>query len=60
MNTINGNVLLEWFGFLSLTLDYPKYFGSLVIRINSNDELELIKQSGEFFATDSWTRIPPN
>jgi hypothetical protein len=32
--------------------------GNLVIRIKSNDELELVKQTGEFFATDSWTRIP--
>jgi hypothetical protein len=34
--------------------------GSLVIKINSNDELVLIKQTGEFFATDSWTRLPTN
>ena len=33
--------------------------GNLVIKINSNDELVLLKQTGEFFATDSWTRIPP-
>jgi len=34
--------------------------GSLVIRIDSNDELVLLEQEGEFFATDSWTRIPEN
>ena len=32
--------------------------GKLVIRIDSNDELVLLEQEGEFFATDSWTRIP--
>ena len=32
--------------------------GSLVIRIDSNDALTLLEQTGEYFATDSWTRIP--
>ena len=54
---IKGNTItLKW-------ADVPKgevmQSGSLVIRIKSNDELELVKQTGEFFATDSWTRIPP-
>jgi len=55
---IKGNTItVKW-------ADVPKgeimQSGSLVIKINSNDELELIKQTGEFFATDSWTRIPTN
>lgn len=55
---IKGNTItVKW-------ADVPKgeimQSGSLVIRINSNDELVLIKQTGEFFATDSWTRIPSN
>jgi hypothetical protein len=55
---IKGNTItVKW-------ADVPKgaimQSGSLVIRINSNDELVLIKQTGEFFATDSWTRIPLN
>ena len=54
---IKGNTItVKW-------ADVPKgevmQSGSLVIRIKSNDELELVKQTGEFFATDSWTRIPP-
>ena len=32
--------------------------GNLKIRIDSNDELVLIEQTGDFFATDSWIRIP--
>ena len=53
---IKGNTItIKW-------ADVPKgevmQSGSLVIRIKSNDELELVKQTGEFFATDSWTRIP--
>jgi hypothetical protein len=53
---INGNTItVKW-------ADVPKgailQSGNLVIRINSNDELVLIKQTGEFFATDSWTRVP--
>ena len=32
--------------------------GNLKIKINSNDELVLLEQTGDFFATDSWTRIP--
>jgi hypothetical protein len=53
---IKGNTItVKW-------ADVPKgeimQSGSLVIRIKSNDELELVKQTGEFFATDSWTRIP--
>ena len=31
--------------------------GNLKIKINSNDELILLEQTGDFFATDSWTRI---
>lgn len=31
--------------------------GHLKIKIISNDELQLIEQTGDFFATDSWTRI---
>ena len=54
---IKGNTItVKW-------ADVPKgeimQSGNLVIRIKSNDELELVKQTGEFFATDSWTRIPP-
>ena len=54
---IKGNTItVKW-------ADVPKgqilQSGNLVIQINSNDELVLIKQTGEFFATDSWTRIPP-
>ena len=54
---IKGNTItVKW-------ADVPKgeimQSGNLVIKINSNDELVLIKQTGEFFATDSWTRIPP-
>ncbi len=53
---IKGNIIkLKW-------ADVPKgdimQSGSLVIRIDSNDELVLLEQAGEFFATDSWTRIP--
>ena len=53
---IKGNTItVKW-------ADVPKgevmQSGSLVIRIKSNDELELVKQTGEFFATDSWTRLP--
>ena len=53
---IKGNTItVKW-------ADVPKgevmQSGNLVIRIKSNDELELVKQTGEFFATDSWTRIP--
>jgi hypothetical protein len=55
---INGDTItVKW-------ADVPKgeimQSGSLVIRINSNDELVLIKQTGEFFATESWTRVPSN
>ena len=54
---IKGNTItVKW-------ADVPKgeimQSGNLVIKINSNDELVLLKQTGEFFATDSWTRIPP-
>lgn len=53
---INGNIInVKW-------ADVPKgaimQSGSLVIQIISNDELILLEQAGEFFATDSWTRIP--
>jgi len=55
---IKGNTItVKW-------ADVPKgeimQSGNLVIKINSNDELVLVKQTGEFFATDSWTRIPPD
>jgi hypothetical protein len=55
---IKGNTItVKW-------ADVPKgeimQSGNLVIKINSNDELVLVKQTGEFFATDSWTRLPPN
>jgi len=54
---IKGNTItVKW-------ADVPKgeimQSGNLVIKINSNNELELTKQTGEFFATDFWTRIPP-
>lgn len=53
---IKGNIItVKW-------ADVPKgeimQSGSLVIRIDSNDELVLLEQTGEFFATDVWTRIP--
>jgi hypothetical protein len=53
---IRGNkIIVKW-------ADVPKgeimQSGSLVIRIDSNDELVLLEQEGEFFATDAWTRIP--
>ena len=53
---IKGNIIkVKW-------ADVPKgeimQSGSLVIRIDSNDELVLLEQTGEFFATDSWIRIP--
>lgn len=54
---IKGNIItVKW-------ADVPKgeilQSGNLVIKISSNDELVLVKQTGEFFATDSWTRIKP-
>ncbi|HMU44587.1 MAG TPA: hypothetical protein PKA80_14910 [Ignavibacteriaceae bacterium] len=53
---IKGNIItVKW-------ADVPKgeimQSGSLVIQINSNDELILLEQTGEFFATDSWLRLP--
>jgi hypothetical protein len=53
---IKGNVIkVKW-------ADVPKgeimQSGNLIIRIDSNDDLVLLEQEGEFFATDSWTRIP--
>jgi len=53
---IKGNIItVKW-------ADVPKgsimQSGSLVIQINSNDELVLLEQTGEFFATDSWIRLP--
>jgi hypothetical protein len=53
---MKGNIIIvKW-------ADVPKgeimQSGSLVIRIDSNDELVLLEQTGEFFATDYWTRIP--
>ena len=53
---IKGNIIkVKW-------ADVPKgeimQSGSLIIRIDSNDELVLLEQTGEFFATDAWTRIP--
>ncbi|MFH1196633.1 MAG: hypothetical protein V1720_13105 [bacterium] len=53
---ISGNTITV------LWADVPKGFimqsGNLVIQINSNDELVLLEQTGEFFATDSWIRLP--
>jgi hypothetical protein len=53
---INGNIItVKW-------ADVPKgsimQSGSLVIRIDSNNAMVLLEQTGEYFATDSWTRIP--
>ncbi len=53
---INGNIItVKW-------ADVPKgsimQSGSLKIRIDSNDAMILLEQEGEFFATDSWTRVP--
>jgi hypothetical protein len=53
---IKGNVIkVKW-------ADVPKgeimQSGNLVIRIDSNDEMVLLEQTGEFFATESWSRIP--
>ncbi|MCX6165286.1 MAG: hypothetical protein NTU73_10605 [Ignavibacteriae bacterium] len=53
---IKGNkITVKW-------ADVPKgsimQSGDLVITIVSNDALTLLQQTGEFFATDSWTRIP--
>lgn len=54
--TISGNIITV------LWADVPKgvimQSGNLVIQINSNDELVLIEQTGEFFATDLWVREP--
>jgi hypothetical protein len=55
---IKGNTItVKW-------ADVPKgeimQSGNLTIKINSNDELVLTKQTGEFFATDTWTRIQSN
>ena len=52
---IKGNkIIVKW-------ADVPKgeimQSGNLVIRIDSNDELVLLEQEGEYFATDAWTRI---
>ncbi len=54
---ISGNTItVKW-------ADVPKgeimQSGNLVIKINSNDELVLLKQTGEYFGTETWTRIPP-
>jgi hypothetical protein len=53
---IKGNIIkVKW-------ADVPKgeimQSGNLVIRIDSNDELVLLEQDGEFFATESWSRMP--
>jgi hypothetical protein len=53
---ISGNkITVKW-------ADVPKgvimQSGDLIITIVSNDALTLLSQTGEFFATDSWTRIP--
>ncbi|MFH1196634.1 MAG: T9SS type A sorting domain-containing protein [bacterium] len=51
---ISGNTITV------LWADVPKGFimqsGNLVIQINSDDELVLLEQTGEFFGTDLWTR----
>lgn len=54
--TISGNTItVKW-------ADVPKgsirQSGNLVIRIDSNDALVLTQQTGEFFGTDTWTRVP--
>jgi hypothetical protein len=54
---IKGNTItVKW-------ADVPKgeimQSGNLVIKINSNDELVLVQQTGEYFGTETWTRIPP-
>lgn len=53
---INGNqITVKW-------ADVPKgvimQSGDLIIKINSNDSMTLLQQTGEFFATPDWTRIP--
>jgi len=53
---INGNqITVKW-------ADVPKGVimqnGDLIIKINSNDSMTLLQQTGEFFATPDWTRIP--
>lgn len=53
---INGNkITVKW-------ADVPKgsimQSGDLVITIESNNALTLLQQTGEFFATPSWERIP--
>lgn len=53
---INGNkITVKW-------ADVPKgsimQSGDLVITIESNNVLTLLQQTGEFFATPSWERIP--
>lgn len=53
---INGDqIIVKW-------ADVPKgsimQSGDLVIKINSNNSMTLLQQTGEFFATPDWTRIP--
>jgi hypothetical protein len=53
---INGNkITVKW-------ADVPKgsimQSGDLIITIVSNDALTLLQQTGEYFATPEWTRIP--
>jgi hypothetical protein len=53
---INGNTItVKW-------ADVPKgsimQSGNLIITIESNNALTLLEQTGEYFATPSWTRIP--
>jgi len=53
---INGNkITVKW-------ADVPKgsimQSGDLVITIVSNDAMTLLQQTGEYFATPEWTRIP--
>jgi hypothetical protein len=53
---INGNkITVKW-------ADVPKgsimQSGDLIITIVSNDAMTLLQQTGEYFATPEWTRIP--
>lgn len=53
---ISGNqITVKW-------ADVPKgvimQSGDLIIKIESNNALTLVKQTGENFATPEWTRIP--
>lgn len=55
--TINGNMINIIWG------DVPKgsvmQHGTLVIKINSNDNFEKLSQEGDFFGSTIWTRYSP-